>query len=358
MPGPLMPLLHRMDPERAHGATIRLLSAGQALDLVPKADVPQSNRLRTDVLGLSFDNPLGLAAGFDKNAEVPAAMLRLGFGFVEVGTITPRPQSGNPRPRLFRLTKDEAVINRMGFNNAGAEAAARRLDRLRSRNRLAGPLGVNIGKNKDSEDAAGDYRTCARTLSRYADYLVINVSSPNTPGLRALQSRNELIRLVDATVEVRSDGAQGRPPPVLVKIAPDLASEDLVDLARAAEECDIAGFIVSNTTISRPPQLKDAQAAEIGGLSGRPLFDLSTSVLAEMSRLTNGRVPLIGVGGVASGEDAYRKIRAGASLVQMYSMLVYHGPALIERVVTELDTCLVADRISRLSEAVGRDSLG
>ena len=342
------PLLRRLTAETAHGLTIRLLKAG----LVPPQPRVEHPSLAVRLWDLTFPNPVGLAAGFDKNAEVPDAMLRQGFGFVETGTVTPRPQSGNPKPRMFRLPEDNAVINRMGFNNRGLDAAARRL----AARRRAGIVGANLGKNKDTADAAADYETGAARLAPLADYLVINVSSPNTPGLRALQSRRELEGLVGRT-RAALDGAApaGRRPPLLLKIAPDLTEADLADIAAVATAGDLDGLIVSNTTVARPSSLRSPLAAEGGGLSGAPLFEPSTRVLRRMYQLTRGKIPLVGAGGIASGLDAYGKIRAGATLVQVYSALVYHGTALVGRINRELIDLLHRDGFASVADAVGAD---
>lgn len=343
-----LPALRLLAPETAHRATLRALSLGIGLGRAP-AHEPC---LESTVFGLRFASPIGLAAGFDKDAEAAGGAFRLGFGFVEVGTLTPRPQPGNPRPRLFRLPEDKAVINRMGFNNAGAAAAAARLARLRQSAR-PGPLGVNIARNKDSKDAAADYAACARALARHADYLTINVSSPNTPGLRALQAPDSLRALVRAvTGAAREVGAA---PPVLIKIAPDLEPADLEALAAVARDDAVAGLIISNTTIARPDGLRAASRGEAGGLSGKPLFGPSTDVLRRVYGLTGGTVPLIGVGGIAAAADAYAKIRAGASLVQLYSALVYEGPGLVRRIAGGLPALLRADGFERLAQAVGAD---
>lgn len=328
-----LPLLRAVDAECAHGLTIKALKAG--LGPTGRADAHPS--LAVEAFGLRFPNPIGLSAGFDKNAEVMGPMLDAGFGFVEVGSITPRPQPGNPRPRVFRLPADRGVINRLGFNNEGVEAAARRLAAFRSR-RPEAIVGVNLGKNKDSEDAAADYRIGAERLSAFASYLVVNVSSPNTPGLRALQSVDELARLTEAVRDARDRAVTGRPAPaVLVKIAPDLAGADEEAIARFAVEGGCDGLIVSNTTIARPDDLHDqATAQETGGLSGRPLFHRSTAALKRMRDLTGGAVPMIGVGGVGSAADARAKLAAGASLVQLYSALVYEGPGLVPRILDGL----------------------
>lgn len=344
--GPLVRLLY---PETAHTATMRLLKAG----LVPPQPRVDHPSLRVRLWGRLFPNPVGLAAGFDKNAEVADAMLAQGFGFVEVGSVTPRPQPGNPRPRMFRLCEDEAIINRMGFNNQGLEAVAARLA-ARPRHGL---VGANLGKNKDTEDAAADYEAGAARLAPLADYLVINVSSPNTPGLRALQGRAQLEALVGRT-RAALDGAMPEPgrPPLLLKIAPDLAAEDLADIAAVALAGALDGLIVSNTTIARPESLRSAHAGQTGGLSGAPLFAPSTEVLRTMYRLTAGRLPIIGAGGIASGGQAYAKIRAGASLVQLYSALVYQGPALVTRIKRELIGLLKRDGFASVAEAVGKDA--
>jgi dihydroorotate dehydrogenase len=349
------PLLSHIDPERAHGWAIRALKGG----MVRNATGPDQANLRTRLFGRDFSNPVGLAAGFDKNAEVFTPCLKLGFGFVEVGSVTPKPQPGNPRPRLFRLTEDRAVINRMGFNNHGVEAMAQRLERrkassLEGRGGFAGIVGVNLGKNKEQADAAADYAAGTRRLGPLADYLVINVSSPNTPGLRALQGRAALGALIARVLEVRA-GLGSAVPPLLLKIAPDLTETDREDIAEVALASGLDGLIISNTTIARPASLSPRHAGEAGGLSGRPLFAPSTALLGEMYRRTGGRLPLIGVGGIASGADAYAKIRAGASLVQLYTALVFEGPGLITRIKAELSDLLVRDGYRNVAEAVGAD---
>ena len=316
------PLLHALDAERAHGLTIRVLS------MLPPATPPASDpRLNVKLFGLDFPNPLGLAAGFDKNAEVPDAMLGLGFGFVEVGTVTPLPQLGNPRPRLFRLSADEAVINRMGFNNEGHNAMRARLAARRGRGGIAG---VNIGANKDTSDRVGDYVAGIEAFSDLASYFTVNISSPNTPGLRNLQSKGELAVLLARLNEARSK--QGRRPPMLLKIAPDLDDAGLDDVARCCEGGAVDGVIVSNTTLRRDG-LSSSLKAEAGGLSGKPLFELSTLMLAKLFVRTNGAQPLIGAGGISSVETAWAKLSAGASLLQLYSALVYHGPALVAEIL-------------------------
>jgi dihydroorotate dehydrogenase len=343
------PFLWRLDPERAHHLALWLLDRG----LVPAPSEPDDPRLQVTTLGRRFANPIGLAAGFDKDARVWRQAGRLGFGFVEVGSVTPQPQSGNPRPRLFRLEQDRAVINRMGFNNAGVEAMAAR---LASRPRDGGlVLGINLGKNKDTEDAAADYEIGARRLGPLADYVVINVSSPNTPGLRALQGKAPLAALVARTYAALAEGCGANPPPLLLKIAPDLTAQDLADIAEVALEGRLAGLIATNTTIARPAGLDARYAAQGGGLSGRPLLEPSTAILRELYRLTRGRLPIVGVGGVASGADAYAKLRAGATLVQLYSALVFEGPGLVRRIKRDLLQCLERDGLTTIAEAVGLD---
>jgi dihydroorotate dehydrogenase len=329
----LRPALFRLDAERAHRLAVRFLASCSAARATP-ADPMLAQRLWS----LDFPNPLGLAAGFDKNAECYSGALALGFGFVEIGSVTPRPQAGNPKPRLFRLAADRAVINRMGFNNDGMDAVAAR---LQGRDRTRGIVGVNLGKNKETADAAADYETGVARLGPLADYLVINVSSPNTPGLRALQGREPLAGLIARTREAR-DALPTRPP-LLLKIAPDLTADDERDIAAVALESGLDGLIVSNTTIARPPLQSAALGNETGGLSGAPLMAPSTALLGRMYRLTQGRLTLIGVGGVASAADAYAKIRAGASLVQVYSAMVYEGPCLARRILAGLPALLRAD---------------
>ena len=336
-------MLRQLPPETSHRATIRLLSAGGA---VLPAALPDDPKLAVTALGLRFPNPIGLAAGFDKDGEVPDAMLKLGFGFVEIGTVTPRSQAGNPKPRLFRLPEDRAVINRMGFNNAGMEAMARRLAK-RKRN---GILGINIGTNKDSSDRIADYRAAFARLAPFADYVTINVSSPNTPGLRTLQGRDELERLLGAVNEERAK----LPRPLLLKIAPDLDDAAIDDVADVALAAGLDGIIATNTTIDRSQGLRSANARETGGLSGAPLFQRSTEVLKALRAKVGSRITLVGVGGIGSGADAYAKIQAGASLVQLYTALAYEGPGLISRIKRELLQCLEQDGFDDLDRAGGR----
>lgn len=333
------PALFALDPERAHRLTIAALKAA------PVMPAATAGPLAVDVAGLRFANPVGLAAGFDKDAEVPDAMLGLGFGFVEVGSITPRPQDGNPKPRLFRLPADRAVINRMGFNNGGANAA---VERLAARKERPGIVGVNIGANKDSADRIADYAEMTRRMAPFASYLAVNVSSPNTPGLRALQDEGPLRELLAAVMETR--GKAG--PPTFLKVAPDLEPSDIDSIARIAVEARLGGLIVSNTTLSRPA-LHSHHANEPGGLSGAPLRDLALQRLRDFRSATGGALPLIGVGGISSAEDAWQRIRAGANLVQLYSALVFEGPGLARRIVRGLEHRLKRDGFATIAEAVG-----
>ncbi len=345
LPDLALPLLKALAPEAAHRASIL------ALRLMPlRAAPPDPAPLRVKLWGRNFPNPVGLAAGFDKHAEVPDAMLGLGFGFVEVGTVTPRPQAGNPKPRLFRLKEDGAVINRLGFNSEGLDAVAAR---LRARRGRGGIVGANIGKNRDSKNAAADYASCVAKLAPLVDYIAVNVSSPNTPGLRELQKKAALLELIAALKLARAKAVPKRPPPLLLKIAPDLSPQEREGIAEAALDAAIDGLIVANTTVARPKDLKSRYAKEAGGLSGKPLFLPSTLLLAEMWKLTGGRIPLIGVGGISSGADAYAKLRAGASLVQLYTALTYEGVGLVARIKRELVELLKRDGFKNVAEAVG-----
>jgi len=344
----LGPLLRVLPAEAAHRVTIAALRCGLG-GLVAGRVEPDPPSLKQTLWGREFPNPLGVAAGFDKDALVPDALLRLGCGFAETGTVTPRPQPGNPKPRVFRLYEDDAAINRMGFNSAGLGPT---LARLGARQR-SGIVGVNLGRNRDSRDAAADYLEGVRRVGTLADYFVINVSSPNTPGLRDLQRRDLLDDLLRRLVAARDETAPGVP--LLVKIAPDLTPDECADIAAIAAPARVDGIVVGNTTIARPPGLKSAAAGEQGGLSGRPLFAPSTALLGEIYRLTGGKIPLVGVGGVASAEDAYAKIRAGASLVQLYTALVFEGPALIGRIKRGLAELLRRDGFAAIAEAVGSD---
>jgi dihydroorotate dehydrogenase len=343
------PALHALDAETAHQLTIRSLS------LMPASPAPQDDpRLSMDVFGRHFPNPVGLAAGFDKQCEIPDQLLAIGFGFVELGGVVPKPQEGNPRPRVFRLTQDEAIINRFGLNSDGLEVARRRLSRRQGR---PGIVGVNIGANKDSTDRIGDYVQCIRELCGLAEFLTINVSSPNTPGLRDLQGEAFLDDLLARCIEARDKADQGRAKTIiLLKIAPDISLDTLDAIVATALKRGIDGLSVSNTTVARPDILKEkALAAQTGGLSGKPLFLPSTKLLAETFLRVERKIPLIGVGGIDSGEAAWTKFRAGASLLQLYSALVYRGPGLIGEIKRGLLQRLESERIS-LSQAVGRDA--
>ena len=334
-------LLRTLPPETSHRATIRLLTATEPL--LPDSE-PDDPRLAVEIFGLRFSNPLGLAAGFDKDAEAPDAMLKLGFGFVEVGTVTPRPQSGNSKPRLFRLSVDRAVINRMGFNNAGMDTMARRLAARRAK----GILGINIGANKNSADRIADYRAAYARLAPFASYVVMNVSSPNTPGLRALQNREDLARLLGALEGERAK----TPKPLLLKIAPDLEKSAIGDVADLALTFGLDGIVATNTTVARDG-LRSPSAQEAGGLSGAPLFQRSTDVLRTLRMFAGDRLILIGAGGVGSGKEAYAKICAGASLVQLYTALAFHGPGLIRHIKRDLVNLIADDGFTHISQAVG-----
>ncbi|HZZ37136.1 MAG TPA: quinone-dependent dihydroorotate dehydrogenase [Caulobacteraceae bacterium] len=336
--------LRNLDPEDAHTLAI----AGLKLGLGPRAPADDPI-LATEVAGLSLPNPVGLAPGFDKNAEVFAPMLRAGFGFAECGTVTPLPQAGNPRPRLFRLSEDRAVINRMGFNNQGLEPFAARLAR-----RGRGIVGANIGANKDSEDRLADYTNALRRLWGLASYFTINISSPNTPGLRALQTKAALEELLGRIVFTADSLPEGVSVPMFLKVAPDLEDAEVEAIAETVADNGLAGVIVSNTTISRPP-LRSRHRDEMGGLSGAPLYSLSTEVLRRFRAAADGRFLLIGAGGIGSGAEAYAKIRAGASAVQLYSALAYEGPGLVVRIKRDLAQRLRADGFHSVAEAVGAE---
>jgi dihydroorotate dehydrogenase len=340
-----------LDPERAHGAAIRALKLG--LGPRAKTDYPQ---LSTEIAGLKLPNPVGLAAGFDKDGEVPDAMLAAGFGFVELGSVTPRPQAGNPKPRLFRLDEDEAVINRMGFNNKGLTAFKANLNARKNR---PGIVGANLGANKDSEDKTADYVTGLHSLWGLPDYFTVNISSPNTPGLRDLQSADALEDLLGRVQEARTDlTGNGASPPIFLKVAPDLDFAQIERITELARTYGMSGLIVSNTTIDRLESLISLYKSEPGGLSGQPLMQPSTQILREFYMASEGRIPLIGVGGISSAADAYAKIKAGASAVQLYSALVYKGPGLAADICKELVALLQADGFENIREAVGRSSEG
>ena len=351
----IRPFAFALDAETAHRATIA------AVRLAPVRQPPVfPASLHTRVAGIDFTSPIGLAAGFDKNGEVPQEMLSLGFGFVEVGTVTPQPQTGNPRPRLFRLREDRAVINRMGFNNDGQPAV---FDRLLRCTHVHGVIGVNVGANKDSADRIHDYVTGVRAMSQVARYVTINISSPNTPGLRVLQDEGALDELLSAVAgarssKPRSDTASGpRPaaPPVFLKVAPDLEKGDPERIVRAAIDHGIDAIIVANTTVSRPASLRSRLATENGGLSGAPLKPLALDALRQFRKASNGEITLIAAGGIATAEDAWERIRAGASLIQLYSAMVYEGPGIARRMANGLASILRHEGIANISEAVGSD---
>ena len=345
-----LPLLRWFDPEGAHRMAIHGLRL-----LPPIRPRPDDPKLAVRAFGLNFPNPIGMAAGFDKNAEVPDALLRLGFGFVEIGTVTPKPQGGNPRPRLFRLERDEAIINRLGFNSDGAQTVLRR---LAARANLGGIVGVNVGANKDSADRTADYVKLIETFAPVAGYFTVNVSSPNTPGLRNLQQAQALddllARVIDARERVRKSAGDS---PVLLKIAPDLSLAELDDVVQIARSRRVDGMVVGNTTLARPSTLRETnRAREQGGLSGRPLFRLSTRMVAETYVRAEGAFPLVGVGGIDSGGAALTKIRAGASLIQLYSSLIYKGLGLVDDIKNDLASTLLRTGRDSLSEIVGADA--
>jgi len=342
----LKPALFALDSETGHRLAINGLKA-----LPLRSAGPQPGALATEVAGLHFPNPVGVAAGFDKDAEVPDALLGLGFGFTEVGSITPLPQAGNPKPRLFRLVEDAAVINRMGFNNSGGAVA---LARLKERMGRPGIVGVNVGANKDSTDRIADYAVMARMMAPVASYLCVNVSSPNTPGLRALQDEGALTALIEAVIAARDEAAGEAPPPVFLKVAPDLEPADIDAIARIALDKRLGALVVSNTTISRPA-LRSTHAGETGGLSGAPLRQLATQRLRDFRKATGGAIPLVGVGGIATAQHAWERIRAGASLVQLYSAMVYEGPGLGARIVKGLEALMRRDGFASIAEAVGSE---
>ncbi|WP_066559219.1 quinone-dependent dihydroorotate dehydrogenase [Croceicoccus bisphenolivorans] len=341
----IRPLIFRMDAENAHGLALDALKTtpSSLLASPPRPDPA----LAMTVAGIDFPNPVGLAAGFDKNGEVPDAILRCGFGYAEVGSVTPLPQQGNPRPRIFRLAEDRAVINRLGFNNEGAEAVERR---MKARAHRTGVVGVNFGANKTSEDRVADYITMTRIMAPYASYLAVNVSSPNTPGLRALQDEAALAGLLDAVIDAR--GKDG--PPVFLKVAPDLEPADVDAISRIAIDKKLGALMVTNTTITRPP-LASKHRDESGGLSGAPIKAMSLRRLREFRDATGGAIPLIGIGGITTAEDAWERIRAGASLIQLYSAMVYEGPGIAAKILRGLPELMARDGFSSIAEAVGSE---
>jgi len=345
------PFLHALDPENAHKLTIKSMKAC----LSPKYNTVESDALKVKLWGLDFNNPVGLAAGFDKNAEVITATLNIGFGFTEVGTVTPKPQAGNPSPRVFRNTKNQAIINRMGFPNDGIEVFKKNVKDFRKDKKApTGLVGLNIGMNKEQTNPAEDYAALIQELGCLADYYTINVSSPNTPGLRNLQSRENLLPLINDIKSARKNYCdREHPPPILVKLAPDLELTQQKELAQAVLDANVNGLILTNTTLARPKFLPEKFREQKGGLSGKPLTDKSTGIIGNFYQFTKGKIPIIGVGGISSGADAYAKIKAGASLVQLYSALVFQGPALVNQINNDLITLLKQDGFKNISEAVG-----
>ena len=342
--------LFKIDAEKAHNMTLKAMKCG----LVPTPERINDSALESTLWGLRFPNPIGLAAGFDKNAEVIGPAFRLGFGFVEAGTVTPKQQDGNPKPRVFRDPPNEAVINRMGFPNGGAEVFKENLEKfLSAKERPNGVVGLNIGMNKTQKNPAKDYCFLVRLLAPMADYITINISSPNTPGLRDLQQREPLMELLQAVMEERAKACRTHTPPLLVKLAPDLESVQLEELAEALIDSKVDGVILGNTTLDRPEYLNAKFRAEKGGLSGQPLTDKSTAIIRNFYTLTKGELPIIGVGGVANGRQAYDKIKAGASLVQLYSGMVYKGPTIAHDINKELLSLLSADGHSSITDAIG-----
>ena len=343
-----LPLLRSMDPERAHGLAIQALRAG----LSPVIATPSSPRLATTVAGLSLANPVGLAAGFDKNGTAVAPLLKSGFGFIEIGAVTPRPQPGNPRPRLFRLSADRAVINRFGFNNDGADAVAARLSARQSGDCHDGIVGINLGANKDSDDKAADFAHVLRRIGPHVEFATVNVSSPNTERLRDLQGKDALLGVLDAVMTARA--SLSRAIPIFLKVAPDLDALQIDDIVAVARQSGLSGIFATNTTLARDG-LQSPAREEAGGLSGAPLMAPSTRILAAFAARLDGEIPLIGIGGIASAADAITKIRAGASAVQLYSGLVYGGISLGARIAREMDSLLAADGIADLATIRGSD---
>lgn len=346
-----MPIVRMVPPELAH----RLAVLGLKMEVIrPSYKDPEV--LRTRFLSRTLDNPVGIAAGFDKHGEAVKGLERLGFGFVEIGSVTPEPQPGNPKPRVFRLNEDKAIVNRYGFNSEGYEVVYERIQKLRKDGDLKVTLGINLGRNKTSQDNIEDYVQGIRKFSALADYLVVNISSPNTPGLRTMQNKSTLQSLLTEIVKARNGLPPSEQRPILVKIAPDLSDGCVQEIITVIQkkECAIDGLIVSNTTIDRPSDLKSINAGQIGGLSGAPLSTKSTQLVAKVYKWTNGKVPIIGVGGIFSGRDAYEKILAGASAVQLYTALIYHGPPIVTRVKRELEELLRQDGYESVQQAVGK----
>lgn len=346
----LRPFIFRLDPENAHHLTLKAMKSG----MLPAVEPIHDPALESTLWGLKFPNPVGLAAGFDKNAEVIGPAFNLGFGFIEAGTVTPKPQQGNPRPRVFRDPKSEAVINRMGFPNEGMTVFKSNIEQfLSSKQRPPGVVGINIGMNKTQTEPAKDYTILINMLASMADYITINISSPNTPGLRDLQKREPLLEILGAVKEERKRACGDHPPPLLVKLAPDLDDAQQQELAEALIEAKIDGIILTNTTLDRPDYLPKSFAEEKGGLSGKPVREKSTKTIHNFYTLTKGAIPIVGVGGISSGRDAYEKIKAGASLVQLYTALVFKGPTVANTINHELLALLRADKLTNIKQAVG-----
>ncbi|XP_056641455.1 dihydroorotate dehydrogenase (quinone), mitochondrial [Diorhabda sublineata] len=346
----VMPLVHLLDAEQAHNIAVYI----SKYRLVPKSKYKDPPSLKVDIFGREFTNPIGIAAGFDKDAKAVLGLKDIGFGFVEIGSVTPIPQSGNPKPRVFRLVQDAAVINRYGFNSEGHDQVLNRIKSIRNSGEDV-ILGVNLGKNKNSVNDVDDYVKGILTFGPVADYLVINISSPNTPGLRSMQKKEILTKLLTATLEARNGLQIEKKPPLLLKLAPDLSTNEKKDIADVLEQksCRVDGLIICNTTIERPSTLLEESKHEIGGLSGKPLREKSTEMIKEMKTLTN--LPIIGVGGISSGEDAYEKIKAGAVLVQIYTAMIYEGPTIVTRIKKDLAELLMKDDLQNVSEAVGKN---
>ncbi len=346
-------LLRFFPPEVAHYLTLNAL---KLQSLKTNKNTIEDPKLHQHIWGLDFINPIGLAAGFDKNAEVVMPLINIGFGFVEAGTVTPRPQNGNKKPRVFRLNQDKAIINNLGFNNIGMESVAKKLEKINLNLISNGVIGINIGKNKETSDAVSDYCNALDRLGPLAHYVAINVSSPNTPGLRNLQYRGQIEYLFKSLNNIKNKNENLSNKALLLKIAPDLNDEQLRDIALMSLALGVDGIIISNSTLDRPKTLLSERKNEIGGLSGRPLFINSTIILKKMYNLTNGQIPLIGVGGISSGIDCYEKIKSGASLVQLYTSLIYQGPSVIKKIKNELITCMNTDGYKNIKEVIGIDT--
>ena len=346
-------ILRLLPAETAHDVTINLLKYKFSLI---KNKIPKYNLLKQNILGIDFPNPIGLAAGFDKNAEVIKPMIGFGFGFIEVGTVTPKPQSGNQKPRIFRLLEDEAIINHLGFNSKGSEKVLKNLKNIYENKEFNNVIGINIGKNKSTKNDIDDYLYCLEKLGSYGSYITINMSSPNTPGLRDLQLRGRIETLVKKIHKKQDEILQLNNKPIFIKISPDLTDEQLRDIALMALANDVKGLIISNSTLKRPKTLISSYKNEIGGLSGKPIFLDSTIILKKMYSLTNGQIPLIGVGGISNGYECYEKIKAGASLVQLYTSLIFYGPKLVNKILKELNGLVLTDGFKNISEVIGKAS--